>query len=412
MNTKPIILVVDDEQTSIDIVSKILSNKYDLRVAHNGEKALKAIHSIDIDLLLLDIQMPIMNGFEVAKKIRQEKKHSNFPIIFLSSDTNKESVVEGFEIGGNDYVTKPFHPQELLARVQTHLQIHQFQKFLEEILNKQSTIIVVSDGKELKFINKTGLDFFGFKDNDEFFKHYDCICDTFAKVEGCYYKKSEDDNWIEDLKKLVPQQRLVAIRSQFHLLRIFNVSIEKMPSASLYVIDFNDITESNLEQQQLTKKAMHDQLTGIYNRNYFDANVQSLGNLNRYDDDFKVVAFLDIDHFKKVNDTYGHDIGDVVLQQFVEIIQTVLRKTDTFIRWGGEEFIVIITVPDETLIGTILEKIRKSVEEYTFTTVGNITCSIGATLLLKEESIHTAIKRADTALYQSKSNGRNMITQL
>ncbi|QOP41149.1 GGDEF domain-containing response regulator [Sulfurimonas marina] len=414
MDNKPIVLVVDDEQTNVDIVSNILTDKYDLRVAHNGTKALMAIEKFNIELILLDIQMPGINGFEVAKQIREQKKYDHIPIIFLTSQKNEDSIVEGFDIGGNDYITKPFNPKELIARVQTHLHVHQLQKFLEMMLNMQSTIIVLSDGADLTFINQTGLDFFDFEDSDQFFKYFTCICDAFVNIKGCFYPNPDDQSgeWIEKIQKLPQDKRNVAIRSKDSKITIFHVSVQSIPASTMYIIDFNDITESIEKQRLLEEQVIHDPLTGAYNRTYFHQNVDRFTKNNRYNDELKVVAFFDIDYFKQVNDTYGHDVGDIILQEFVEVIQNSIRDTDTLIRWGGEEFILIVSLQERAFVEKILEKLRSAIEQYNFTTIGNITCSIGATFFQTNEDIYDTIKRADIALYQSKSDGRNRITLL
>ena len=122
-----------------------------------------------------------------------------------------------------------------------------------------------------------------------------------------------------------------------------------------------------------------------------------------------VFSILDIDFFKKVNDTYGHDIGDRVLKQFVEIIQNSSRNDDLVIRWGGEEFLLLLKVKSIDNTTKILENIRKSIDESYFKEVKHITCSIGATIYKENEKIEDSFKRADEALYEAKNNGRNQV---
>lgn len=204
----------------------------------------------------------------------------------------------------------------------------------------------------------------------------------------------------------------MAIRSKDSKITIFHVSVQSIPASTMYIIDFNDITESIEKQRLLEEQVIHDPLTGAYNRTYFHQNVDRFTKNNRYNDELKVVAFFDIDYFKQVNDTYGHDVGDIILQEFVEVIQNSIRDTDTLIRWGGEEFILIVSLQERAFVEKILEKLRSAIEQYNFTTIGNITCSIGATFFQTNEDIYDTIKRADIALYQSKSDGRNRITLL
>jgi two-component system sensor histidine kinase/response regulator len=134
------ILIVDDNPQNLQVLAKILQeNNYEIEFATNGEAALKWLKDKKFDLILLDINMPGMNGFEVCKKIRSNPELNNVPVIFLSADTDRESILKGFDLGAQDYVTKPFDSRELLARVRTHLalkdsleKLEKFNKSLEE----------------------------------------------------------------------------------------------------------------------------------------------------------------------------------------------------------------------------------------------------------------------------------------
>jgi len=157
---KPIILIVDDERNNIDIVSSILNKYYDIRVAYSGAKALKIVEKIEIDLILLDIEMPGLSGFEVAQSIRANPKTLSIPIIFVTAYSNEKYILKGFEVGGNDYITKPFKPKELLVRTDNHIKSWYFQKEIsklnehlkqkvkdEELKNEQQKKLVVEYSK-------------------------------------------------------------------------------------------------------------------------------------------------------------------------------------------------------------------------------------------------------------------------
>jgi len=408
---RAVILIVDDEPSNIDVISHIFQDKYDIRVAHSGEKALKAIEKLPIDLILLDIQMPNMDGFEVAQSIRQKNQHQHIPIIFVTSQIDETSIVKGFELGGNDYITKPFNVAELKARIHTHLQVSQLQKSLKLMLNMQPNMIILTDGIEGEFINQTGLDFFDLATTESFIQRYHCIKNTFVPIEGCFYpRRRSKSNWIEQLLTLAVDKHHVAIRSnKSKSIHIFKISIASLPNSNKYIVGFSDITSTMHTQEQLKDQLIHDTLTGAYNREYFKQNIQRITQRNRYKDEDKAVAFLDLDHFKKINDTYGHDVGDTVLISFVNVITEHIRTSDTFIRWGGEEFILIMNVPNEKILEMLLETLRLAIANYPFETINHITCSIGATFLLPNESIEETIKRADDALYKAKESGRNRI---
>jgi diguanylate cyclase (GGDEF)-like protein/PAS domain S-box-containing protein len=178
---------------------------------------------------------------------------------------------------------------------------------------------------------------------------------------------------------------------------------------------FTDIT-NNLdvikELERLKEEVFTDELTRVGNRKYADHILEQ--KLNDWEI-FKVpftVYFIDIDHFKSVNDTYGHNVGDSVLQMVAKSILTAMRPFDTVCRWGGEEFIVIVPNIDESNVKQIGERIRKMIENSWFDNEGEaitVTASLGASTIKQGDSISSIIERSDKAMYQSKQNGRNQI---
>ncbi len=163
------------------------------------------------------------------------------------------------------------------------------------------------------------------------------------------------------------------------------------------------------KQKSIHDLAVHDALTGIYNRH----GVNEL--LNQKIEEFKrvknklSVVFFDIDFFKRVNDTYGHDMGDYVLENIAKLVSLEIRASDIFARWGGEEFILFL--PDTSLEEAlkVAEKLRKSIEEYAFSDIDTITCSFGVTELKKDDTKESFLKRVDNLLYEAKASGRNCV---
>lgn len=125
------ILVVDDTESNIDILLELLSDKYDVMVALDGESALEIANEENLDLILLDIMMPIMDGYEVCQKLKSNESTKNIPIVFITAKTDEESIEKAYSIGGNDYVVKPFRPKELLARVNREIQLKSYQEELK-----------------------------------------------------------------------------------------------------------------------------------------------------------------------------------------------------------------------------------------------------------------------------------------
>ncbi|WP_231384418.1 diguanylate cyclase [Thioalkalivibrio sp. ALE23] len=174
-----------------------------------------------------------------------------------------------------------------------------------------------------------------------------------------------------------------------------------------YVAVFHEITEQKRLEAELERFATHDRLTEIYNRAKLHALLeQAHAERERYETAFSLIMF-DVDHFKSVNDTWGHLAGDSVLRELADRVRTVLRSTDHFARWGGEEFLVLATHTDAEGAWTLAERIRRVVEDKPFETVGGVTVSLGVAGAERGESLRRLEERADQALYRAKRGGRN-----
>ena len=174
-------------------------------------------------------------------------------------------------------------------------------------------------------------------------------------------------------------------------------------------IGYRSISENITDKKQIEKLSITDQLTNLYNRHKLEKSfIKEISRATRYRHSLSMIL-LDIDHFKSVNDTYGHDIGDETLKSMANILKNSIRITDVVGRWGGEEFIIIVSETNLDDTKKLAEKIRKSVESYNFKEVGQITASFGLSTLNKDDTKELLVKRADEALYKAKENGRNRI---
>ena len=175
------------------------------------------------------------------------------------------------------------------------------------------------------------------------------------------------------------------------------------------VVAFTDITELKRNEEELERLAVTDQLTGIYNRKQLDhVLAKEIERSSRYEHSFSVIM-VDIDKFKLVNDTYGHQVGDEVLKAMVTIMQERVRISDTLGRWGGEEFMLICPESELNSATLLAEEIRKIIEGTAFPTVGKKTASFGVATFHKNDKVEDVVKRADEALYQAKEKGRNRV---
>lgn len=298
------ILVVDDEQYNVLLITKRLTKLgYEVLQARNGHGALKLLEEQGCDLILLDIMMPDMDGFEVAKKVVGNSEQKETPIIFLTAKASIESKLEGLTLGAVDYITKPFDFRELQARIKIVLEKN-------EVKNK-----LLKESKEFK------------------------------------------------------------------------------------------------------EAASTDFLTGLLNRRYIDQVLKDL--FNDCNQSISSLLIMDLDYFKKVNDTYGHDQGDVVLKEVAKIIKNSIRNLDTVGRYGGEEFIAILPFASKEAAFSIAERIRINIGEKIFNLDGQevrITISIGSATFIREENKYQTleewIQSTDKALYKAKNNGRNLVVQM
>lgn len=281
------------------------------------------------------------------------------------------------------------------------------ERFINTILNLQPNMIYIVNKNQVVFANRYFLDFFRCKDLQEFKDKYDCLAKTFIKEEPFFYFDNVDKNWVDTLLKLNFEDIVVSIYdNNAKINKSLNLSIVKLENED-YLISLTDISDTISKQIKLEEKATHDNLTGLFNRDYFVENYKTMLDSNGG----KIIAFavLDIDFFKRVNDNFGHDVGDLVLKKFAQIVKNLSDEYQFFVRWGGEEFVLLFEVKDLTTIYDRLDSIRLAIKNAIFEYVGTITCSIGGTIYKDDEDIQNTFKRADEALYEAKNSGRDKV---
>jgi diguanylate cyclase (GGDEF)-like protein len=172
----------------------------------------------------------------------------------------------------------------------------------------------------------------------------------------------------------------------------------------------HQLVSAYMEAYLLKKIAYQDALTKIWNRRWLDEWIKKeIKSCQETNSNFSIIYF-DIDHFKQINDTYGHEVGDNVLKEVATIVQSNLRDTDYFGRWGGEEFLICTAADHASKQATLLaERLRKIIEQHSFLEAGHVTASFGITSLAKEDDLRMILWRADLALYEAKQSGRNTV---
>lgn len=462
------ILIVDDEIINLHVIKNYIESKsnFEIITAGNGFEALELINSGDhFDIVLLDIMMPKMSGYEVCKIIRKKFSLFELPIIMLTAKNQPKDVVDGFESGANDYLVKPFDYNELHARIKTPIilkhaihnlitntlkfEIEKKQRLLSETLKEisealtstlnledvlcrlmdsvqkmvyyDSAYIMIIESNEL-IIKKYGSPI----SKQNFLEHVvnmkaEPVFETYLKnndlLSSCNNNLFEDDNknnqrspncsWLD-----------VPIAFQENVLGVIILN-NKFPNAYGHNEDLTMKALANqagiaLENARLFSKvaklASMDSLTDTFNRKSFFENAKTIfESLEKVNGTFSLLM-IDIDRFKNINDTYGHLIGDKVIIKLADTVIESIQGLGIVGRFGGEEFIVLLRDESERSFD-IAENIRKSIENVTFEDDNNrtfkVTISIGVANYDGTKNLNHLTQLADKALYQAKNAGRN-----
>lgn len=275
----------------------------------------------------------------------------------------------------------------------------------QTILNTIPSPVIVTDGQQLIAANKTFLAYFHYPSVDAFKHEHACVCEYFEEgdTEEYLLPMVNDQRWSEYINDhpQIQHKAKITIEGKTTIFEV-KLSILRFHLENRYVVIFTDI--SSMEARSMT-----DQLTGVANRLHFTMVFEHSINMARRDQKSLGIVFFDIDHFKVVNDHFGHLIGDKILIHLAVLVKQRLRKSDIIARWGGEEFIILLpdTSLEETLI--VAEVIRKTIELENFETVGRLTCSFGVAALEHDESSEELLNRLDRLLYIAKESGRNRV---
>lgn len=253
-----IVLIVDDEATNINIVAEILlHNNYEIRIATNGKTALEIIDKEKPDLILLDINMPEMNGYEVAQKIISSKNRKNIPFIFLTAENDSQSIVKGFSQGATDYISKPFSKEELLARVSTHLKLHELKNSLKKTVDQLEDKINELDESQKEFesiFNKsfngivlTDLDTNFLMTNDSFSRIIQYSKEELKNKSFYSLNREEDKDEVKQIvDKVLKNGYLENIKKIYKVKDKFistNISISLMPDKKRLLYNISDTSK-------------------------------------------------------------------------------------------------------------------------------------------------------------------------
>lgn len=425
------VLYVEDEAEVRNFTAKtIQAIVKDLIVAENGLDGIEKFkENPDIDLIVTDINMPKLGGLEMCEAIQEIKP--DIPIVITSAHNDPDFLKKAIDIGVDAYAMKPVDLYQLLdcmikamEPIFLRKQLEQLNLSLESkveegikkiklILDAQDNMVIVTNGVSISHVNKRFLDFFRKVSLDEYMQDNQCIYTQFKKEHNFFHQDmiTPDESWIECIQKLPEIQRVVKLINVENEDRVFTVKIHKYDQdETYYVISLTDITQIKQKSNLLEYQANHDQLTGLYNRQKFhDVMTKEMRRSKRYSNPLSIILF-DIDDFKLINDNFGHDVGDEVLKKIANVSSVNLRETDTLVRWGGEEFIVLLPETDvETAYG-VAQKLLETFSLVEFDGLSkNVTASFGVSTLREDDDETSLVHRADEALYYAKRNGKNQV---
>lgn len=288
---------------------------------------------------------------------------------------------------------------------------HSIDNQIFSVINAIPNPVIIMSKERLKGANKAFLDFFSISSIDEFNTLHGSIANLFVKNNG-FFVLSDIKNgeyWTDYLFSRPDVSRIVSIKNTNGDLIDFEITLKKIEHKSEYIIVFNDITTYIAQKNEYEYFAYHDHLTKIFNRQKFDELLlKEFENKKRYGDNLSIIL-IDLDHFKKVNDTYGHLTGDLVLIAIVGIIRNKLRINDVFARWGGEEFIILLPRTNINDAYAKAEELRKDIESYIDKELPPVTISAGVSELTDKDDIASCLKRVDTALYLAKVKRNDVV---
>ena len=430
------ILYVEDEDEVRELTCSFLSKFINKIIsASNGKEGFDLFEQYynddsleNIDLIVTDINMPKMNGLEMLEAIG--KVDHLIPSIVTTAHNDSSFLKEAINQRVRGYVSKPLNMHSLIDSIimvsepkylrdrleilnkELELKVETKTHELKSILDAQDNLILVINEEGSFDVNQTLLDFFSYATLDEFKKDHDCISELF--IEKNNYFLFENGLWFEEIMKREDSNRVVAMKNIKGEEIIFRVNIKSFMFHTKYnVISFTDITDLKHYTYELQYKATHDNLTKLYNRHKLNDELdKEITRENRYMHGLSLLM-LDIDNFKNINDTYGHDLGDIVLKDIAGIIQNSIRTTDYAARWGGEEFMVLL--PETILFDatSIAELIRQNIEKYENKSLNKpTTVSIGVTQFkVNDDNVETFIKNVDLAMYDAKQTGKNKVVK-
>lgn len=447
------VLIVDDIPTNVRLLEARLAAEYfEVVTATSGPQALEICETTDVDIILLDVMMPGMDGFEVCRRLKATHKTHHVPVLMITALDQPSDRVKGLEAGADDFLTKPVDDMQLMARVKSlvrlkgltdelraramtgqQIAIEDALRAMDKISASGGSILLIDSDKRHAERVKGHLD--GEHQVDILAEPADAV----FQVSGKNYELALVSMALGDFD---PLRVCSQIRTLDHTRNLPIILIaddgDKPRVVRALDLGVNDFISRPVERNELMARvrtqirrhryamelresvnhtlalAVTDELTGLYNRRYFERHLNVMLTKAQSQERDMALMILDIDHFKAVNDNYGHDIGDAVLREFSARLKRNVRGVDLACRFGGEEFVVLMPDTDVGSAEMVAERVRQAIAERPFD-VGlarplSVTVSVGVSLNeTLADTPEMLIKRADVALYRAKREGRNRV---
>ncbi len=448
------VLVVDDVPANVKLLEARLSAEYfDVVTAMSGDEALAICERAECDLVLLDVMMPDMDGFEVCRRLKSNPATHHIPVVMVTALDQPSDRVRGLEAGADDFLSKPTPELALIARVRS---LARLKMVTDELRMRAVTSREIGiELPEREAVTDTGRGGRVLIVDDRP-ASYERVAATLASEQSVEIEtdpnealfRAADGNYDVlivslglqsfDALRLCSQIRSLDRTRNLPILAIAEPDNEARMLRGLEIgvndylmrpIDKNELlarARSQVRKRRYTERlrdnvqisiemAITDALTGLFNRRYMENHLVTLVEQASARGKPLAVLALDIDYFKSINDTHGHDAGDDVLRDFALRIKRSIRGIDLACRSGGEEFIIVMPETDMAVAAMVAERLRRRIAAEPFaisagTRTIPVTLSIGiAALRGRDDSPATLLKRADQALYRAKRDGRNRV---
>ncbi len=447
------VLVVDDIVANVRLLEAKLSAEYfDVVTAMNGLDALDAVQRTKPDIVLLDVMMPGIDGIEVCKRIKSNPLSQHIPIVMVTALDQPEDRIRGLEAGADDFLTKPVNDIALFCRIKSLVRLKMLTDELRLRANASQHAALLENGNDSAISVKGHVylvdprqssaerlrqtmmarhEVTVFQTADELIAKV-----THEKVEAEMVIVSVDGDQYDCLRlcsqlrsleksRQIPILMIVDPDDQQRLMKALELGVndylmrpvdrqEMMARVNTQIKRFRYTEELRSSVKATIELAVTDSLTGLYNRRYLETHLSQLieHSINR--GKALSIVSIDVDYFKAVNDTFGHDAGDDVLREMANRIRQMTRSVDLNCRVGGEEFMLVLPSTDNVAAERIAERLRRAVAVKSFPNANGspiqVTISAGvASLTGSDDNLPKLMKRADVALYQAKREGRNRV---